>query len=323
MGKLWFWPVAFGAATGLAIRLIFQGDTYYAYNVMMASFTVLVPITVGAITIYVAERIARRSWSYYFWVAALANTLFVISTFVMLIEGLICTILAVPLFGLIGGVAGLVTGAVCRHFKRPRRTVLSVAALPLLLGAVEQHLPLPDTIDTVTSSRFIDASPEQIWQVLMEARDIRPEEIGSAWMYRIGVPLPLHATTEVRDGERVRHIAMGKGIRFEQVVVDWQPQRRVEWSYRFTPDSFPPQSLDDHVRIGGAHFDLHRTSYSLQPYTLGPGENGTLVTAEMTYRVSTHFNWYARPVARWLIGNFERHALRFYAGRAADLGDRS
>jgi len=308
---LWLWPIALGASTGLVLRIVFGGNTNEAFNAMMASFTLLVPVVVGAVTVYSAERIRRRSWAYYGWSAALANTLFVLGTFAIFIEGLICTILAVPLFAVIGAVAGVATGAVCRRSGRPRRSVLSVAALPLLLGGVEQHLPLPDTIDTVTRVRLVDADPDRIWQALTSADDIRPEEIGSAWMYRIGVPLPLSALTEERNGERVRHIEMGKGIRFDQVAVDWQPARRVEWAYRFTADSFPPRALDDHVLIGGEHFDILGTVYSLEPT-----EGGTRLTVRMTYRVSTHFNWYARLVARLLVGNFEETALEFYARRA-------
>lgn len=37
----------------------------------------------------------------------------------------------------------------------------------------------------------------------------------------------------------------------------------------------------------------------------------------MSYRVSTNFNWYARPIADFLVGNFETAALGFYAHRAA------
>jgi uncharacterized protein YndB with AHSA1/START domain len=135
--------------------------------------------------------------------------------------------------------------------------------------------------------------------------------MGGAWMYRIGVPLPLSAITEEINGERVRHIEMGKGIRFDQVIVDWEPERRVRYTYRFTPDSFPPHALDDHVRIGGEYFDLHDTEYVLEPTP-----DGTRLTVRMSYRVSTHFNWYARLVGRVLIGNFEKTALGFYARRA-------
>jgi uncharacterized protein YndB with AHSA1/START domain len=304
-------PLALGAGTGLVYRLIFMGGPFARFDAMLSAFVLLVPVVVGAVTVYAAERSRRRSWSSYFWSAALANVLFVLGTFLVVIEGIICTILAAPLFGVIGGIAGLGMGAVCRWTGHPRPTLLSVAALPLVFGTLEHHLPLPNTVDTVSAVRLIDAPPDRVWQAISHADDIQPEEMGGAWMYRIGVPLPLSAITEEINGERVRHIEMGKGIRFDQVIVDWEPERRVRYTYRFTPDSFPPHALDDHVRIGGEYFDLHDTEYVLEPTP-----DGTRLTVRMSYRVSTHFNWYARLVGRVLIGNFEKTALGFYARRA-------
>ena len=130
-------------------------------------------------------------------------------------------------------------------------------------------------------------------------------------MYRIGVPLPASGTADVRDGEHLRHIVMGKGIHFDQVAIDWRENESVTWSYRFAPDSFPPHALDDHVRVGGHYFDVGNTTYSLRP-----SGAGTLLEIRMNYRVSTRFNWYAGPVADLLIGNFEENILRFYARRA-------
>jgi uncharacterized protein YndB with AHSA1/START domain len=306
-----FWPLFLGVLTGLGFRFVFGDATPDALNVMMASFTLLVPIAVGAVTVFTAELSKRRTWRFYFWSAAIANMLFVMGTFIILVEGLICTILAAPLFAIIGGVAGLVTGAVCRRSGHAPPMVLSVTALPLLGGVLEHHSPLPDRVDTVTTVRVVNASPEQLWQAISLAEDIRPEELDSAWMYRIGVPLPHSAITVERADERVRHIEMGKDIAFDQVIVEWEPARRVRYTYRFTADSFPPRALDDHVRIGGDYFDLLDTEYSLEPV---PG--GTRMTARMGYRVSTNFNWYARFVARVLVGNFETTAIEFYARRA-------
>lgn len=93
------------------------------------------------------------------------------------------------------------------------------------------------------------------------------------------------------------------------MALEWQPERRVVWGYRFAPDSFPP--LDDHVRIGGDYFDLISTEYALERV-----DGKTRLTTVMTYRVSTHFNWYARLVAKAFIGNFEETALDFYARHA-------
>jgi uncharacterized protein YndB with AHSA1/START domain len=234
------------------------------------------------------------------------------------IEGLICAIVVLPLFAVLGGIAGIFMGAVCQWTGHPRSTLLSVLALPLVLGSLEHHVPLPNTVDTVTAVRLIDAPPDRVWQAILYADDIQPEEMGSAWMYRIGVPLPRSAVTVESNGERVRHIEMGKGIRFDQVVVEWEPERRVRYIYRFTPDSFPPHALDDHVRIGGDFFDLHDTEYLLEGRP-----DGTRLTVRMSYRVSTHFNWYARLVGRLLVGNFEKTALDFYARRAEGMAEPS
>lgn len=307
----WTVPLICGAIVGVALRLFFSGTPGEPYHAMESSFTLLVPILVGAVTVYMAERTERRSWSYYFFAAAAANALFVIGTMVIRVEGLICAVLAVPLFGFVGGLGGVLMGAVCRWTKWPRAAVYSFAALPLLLGGLEQNLPLPQDIRSVHRVRIVSASPERVWTHLTVARNIRSEEIGSAWMYRIGVPLPSSAVTELADGTQVRHLTMGKGIHFDQVAADWQPNQRVRWTYRFRNDSFPSGALDDHVKIGGQYFDVIDTEYALRKVNAG-----TEIRVTMRYRVSTAFNWYTQPIADFLVGNFEEAALRFYAIRA-------
>jgi hypothetical protein len=94
-------------------------------------------------------------------------------------------------------------------------------------------------------------------------------------------------------------------------VAERDRRRSVRWLYHFSADSFPPHALDDHVRIGGRYFDLIDTEYSLRTVS-----EGTELRVRMTYRVSTAFNWYARPLASFFVGNFEEAALAFYAHRA-------
>jgi hypothetical protein len=310
--RFWWWPLVAGALLGLVLRVvIFVGEPGAAYNAMMNSFMLLVPVAVGAVAVYVAERTKRRKWSYYFTAGIIANLLFVAGTLVIMIEGVICAFVVAPLFAIIGGLAGLLTGAIFRWARWPRPAVYSIAALPLIFGAIEQHLPLPNDIQSVERTVFVHATPDRIWPHLLSLPGIRPQEMDDGWMYRIGVPLPLSAATEHRDDELVRHIRMGKAVHFDQIATDWEPNRRVRWVNRYEPDSFPAGALDDHVRIGGHYFDIIDTEYSMREVS-----GGTELRARMRYRVSTHFNWYARPLARLLIGNFENTALAFYARRA-------
>ena len=69
--------------------------------------------------------------------------------------------------------------------------------------------------------------------------------------------------------------------------------------------------LDDHVVVGGYYFDVKDTSYALKP-----NGDGTELRITMGYRVTTQFNWYAEPWARFLLGNFEEVVLDFYRRRS-------
>jgi hypothetical protein len=308
-----WWPVGFGAAAGLVMRLIFWRSPGEAYSAMLASFILGSPLVVGVVTVYLAERDDRRTWMYYFAAPALATVLYVAGTLALLIEGVICAIVIVPVFALVGGLAGLVMGAICRMTNWPRGTFAGcVALLPLLGGSFEHRIPTAQRVRTQEREVFIAAPPAEVWRALMDTRDIRSEEVDGAWMYRIGVPTPREGVSELRDGERLRHIIMHKGVHFDQVAVEWQENRRVTWQYRFTADSFPAGALDDHARIGGQYFDVRESTSELIPV---PG--GTRLRLRMSYRVSTHFNWYAGPVADFLVGDFAEVILDFYARRAA------
>lgn len=293
------------------MRLVFWRAPGNPYAAMMGSFIYLVPMLVGIVTVYIAETQQRRSWGYYLWAPFLANVLFVVGTLVILVEGWICAVVIIPLFALLGSFGGLLMGIVCRVTNWPKQTLYSFVALPLILGGFETGLPLPERLSNVERSVTIDAPPSMVWQQIHNARDIQAEEVRSGWAYRIGVPMPLAGVSQQTPGGMVRKITMGKGIHFDQVVVDWQENRYVRWSYRFYEDSFPPHALDDHVRIGGMYFDFKDTEY-----TLTPRGNATELTIRMRYRVSTQFNWYADRVAQFLLGDVETVLLDLYRHRS-------
>lgn len=308
-------PLAGGLLCGVLLRWIFSAKPGSPFQTMAFAFVMLAPFVIGAVTVALAERERRRTWTYCFVAGMTANLLLVAGAFVTMIEGLICVVLAAPVFGILGGVGGLLMGAFCRLSGRPKHRVLGIAALPLLLGPLEHQLPLPNEVRTVERSLLVSASPEQVWLHLVDTPDIARDEIERAWMYRIGVPTPVSGRTELTPEGPVRRVRMGKGIRFDQIAREWEPGRRVRWVYRFDEHSVPPGALDDHVAIGGHHFDLVDTTY-----TLVPEGAGTRLHVGMTYRISTNYNWYVRPLADFLVGNFEEAVLELYAHRAAAGG---
>lgn len=136
-------PFIWGGAYGLILRLLFSGHVLAGMKLpgaMATSFAVVVPIAIGAITVYMAERKARRSFLVYIFAPWLSVTLFVAGTAIALIEGSICIAMAMPLFLLLGSFGGLVMGIVCRFRNDPIRTVQSIAILPFLFARHEGGL---------------------------------------------------------------------------------------------------------------------------------------------------------------------------------------
>lgn len=304
-------PFAAGALFGIAVRLLFSGEPGESYAVMLASFIYFAPFLVGAVTVYVAERTERRSWGYYAWSSFVANVLFVLGTMIILIEGLICAVVIAPLFGIVGMFGGLVMGLICRLTDWPKKAICGLGILPLVLGGLEPRAPVFERHSVVERSVFIDAAPEAVWQTIQRATEIRPEEVDSAWMYRIGVPLPVAGVTRETPAGRVRTITMGKSVHFDQVVTEWREARLMRVKYHYAEDSFPSYAMDEHVRLGGHYFDVTDTAYILTPRG-----QGTELAIQIRYRVSTPFNWYAGPFANVMFGDFEEVILNFYKRRS-------
>jgi len=307
----WFWPLLVGAAAALVLRIAFSGLPGQRFSAMLGSFIYLAPAVCGAVTVYMAERIERRSWGYYIWAPWVSTALFVVGTLLVFIEGIVCAVVIVPLFSVMGSLGGLAMGIVCRVTDWPRPALYGFAVLPLALGAVEPNWPNPEQISSTSRTLFIAAPAERVWHELNNAQGIRPSEVGDAWAYRIGVPMPVAGVTQDTPEGRVRKVQWQKDVHFDEIITEWQPLQRVKWRYRFSPDSFPAGALDDHVVIGGHYFDLRDSAY-----TLTPREGGTELRIDVSWRVSTRFNWYADRVAQFLLGDFSEHILRFYRARS-------
>jgi hypothetical protein len=307
-----------GAVYGLAMRLAFGmvpfgrfggSEAAGATGVMLSSFVMLVPFLLGAFAVY-ADRGRAGIWRAVFipWIPI---GLFVGGTAILLIEGSICIAMATPIFLCMGSIGGLIMWTVLRAYRPSRGTMGSLLLLPLLAGAWEQGQPLPPRVQVSTASVVIAAPPERIWHLINDAAGIRPDEMAQGLAYRIGVPYPQSALTVVENGQRVRKLRWDHGVHFDEPITAWEEDRYIAWRYSFLPGSIPADALDEHVQIGGRHFDLLDTSYRLTPQA-----GGTRLDIRVTYRISTRFNWYATTLGRVLVDDAARTILSFYQRRA-------
>ena len=305
-----------GAAYGIFAYELF-GKLYSrpadgASGLMLASFLAGVPLALGMLVGYLAIRRKKMGAASAGALATLSVSLFMIAAGAALREGTICIAMAAPLFIVLAAIgAGLgVLASSAGESKGPK--LLSVALIaPVFFGLAEEQITSPTARQTTIESIYIASKPEIIWRHLNYPLDIKPQELGDGFAYRIGVPYPIEARTlEERIGGK-RTLRWERGVTFDEEITAWEPNRHIAWIYKFHPDSFPPGSLDDHIVIGGRYFNLEGTSY-----TLHPEGAGTRLTIVVETSVTTNFNWYAGLWAKYLIADTAQAILQFYKTRS-------
>ena len=313
--KLWV-VFVLGALYGLVMRLVFGLPMMDSPHVkgstgpMLASFVVLVPILVGVFTVHAARK-RPPGLAFALFAPWVPTTCFALGSGLILIEGSICIAMALPIFWILSSLGGLLCWIVVKFVDVPQGGVNGLLLLPLLLAWPESQQPLPQDLQRSEAAVHIAAPPQAVWALINHATAVTPEEMRGGLAWTIGLPYPVEAVTHESDAGRVRKLRWASGIAFDEPITDWEENRRIAWTYAFTPDSFPPDTLDEHVLIGGRYFDLVDTAYHLVPE-----DGGTRLEIVVDYRVSTGFNWYAAPAGRLLVDDAAHAILHFYKHRA-------
>jgi hypothetical protein len=282
---------ATGVAYGLAARLVshFFPD-FSPSSVMTVGFICFFPFALGFIAVFLAEIGKRQglwTWVYRPWVP-LAGTM--LGMWVLLLEGLICIIMFIPLgmvLSSLGGVAGGLAGGALRTWRGRSASLACVMVLPFLVASWEKPVLWQENFHQVENTIDIHAPADVIWRNIERVPAIHTDELPVSWTSRIGFPDPVEATLSYEGVGGVRNATFAGGVLFLETVDVWKPQQRLAFSIH--AETVPSTVLDEHVRIGGPFFDVLRGEYRLEP--LGNGMVRLHLSSRQ--RLSTDFNWYA------------------------------
>jgi len=315
----WWWWVIAGAALGVVLRLLFGMLPSSMEGPMSIGFLAGTPFVVGALTVIGAPP-ERRTVLFLVFAPWATIGLMLLGCAVTLLEGSICLALMAPLFLVLASFGGVVMGVVLQFFAPQQSSRLgAIAILPLLMLVAEGRAPLPERDVELRREVVVDAPAAIIWNEILTARAIRADELPLSLVHLIGVPRPLEGVNvRTEDGE-VRYSRWERGVNFRGFVTSRKENESVTWRYVFDEHSFPAGSMDDHVAIGGRHFDLRDTSFHLVPMAAGR----TRLEVVAHYRISSSVNAYAVPAAAALGRDFLDTILGLYkrrSERAAQAG---
>jgi hypothetical protein len=261
---------------------------------MTIAFLAVVPFAMGYLIVAVFVLELRKdgrkiSWVMFFVLPIQSVILALTVALLLKFEGLICLIFAAPPISVFAIIGGLVAGFVHRGKENNKTTMLSVALAPLLVLAVELHIPEHFETRTVETSILIHAPAQTIWSNIEKVDTIQPDELPPSWARRIGFPRPIAATLSHEGVGGVRHASFAGGLVFTETIDHWDALHDLSFSIKANTNAIPPTTLDEHVTVGGPYFDVLEGQYTLEPLT------NDLIRLHLRSRerLSTHFNAYA------------------------------
>jgi len=301
-----------GLVYGIAIRLI-SGP-----GVMTLGFILAMPFALGFLAVFVVEREQAQKlgmWLRLPWVPLAAA---LVGMWLALIEGLICIAMFAPIALILASVGG-VAGGLCARALRTRRsqgiTLTCVAVVPFCIMPWEGPVFHRTVIREVENVIDIHAPPTVVWRNIERVPPIRTDELPVSWTRGVGFPDPVEATLSEEGVGGVRQASFKGGLLFVETVDAWQPQRRLAFTIR--ADRVPRATLDEHVTVGGAYFDVLRGEYRLE--TLANGV--TRVHLSSQHRLSTDFNWYAQLWTDAVMADLQRNILSVIRQRCEKAGN--
>jgi len=305
--------VAIPTVYAIILRLVFGLSTWVElFSVMSISFLFCLPTGVGALAIYLSTPEQVRKLWYRLFMPWIPVFIFLIITLLVALEGWACWLMVLPLFLIAASLGGLL-GGYFKLKKQSNNLHLSVLVLlPLIMSPIEVMVgSIPGTYKAYT---FIDinAPADVIWSHVTRVREIN-EAQDKGWLTKtLGFPRPVKAELNYEGVGAYREAIFTNGLVFHETVSEYIHQQKMVFSIKAYPHEIPSTTLDEHVVIGGAYFDVLNGTYELEKL------NDTTHRLHLYshFKLNTTFNFYASWWARWIMKDIQNNILQVEKQRA-------
>jgi hypothetical protein len=308
--------ILLGVFYGLFTRVLWSINSFNNFwQLVTLSFMFAMPSVIGFIRVYfelkIHPNLTYKKMSVIAWQPIF---IFLPVTFVTLLEGSICIIMALPGFLLFSSIGGLLAGWFHYRFKKSTPgTLLSVSILPFLLSPLELSLGRSPVIYEVSNSIEIQASASEVWNQITTVNSIHEDELPLSITHLIGVPKPIKADMNASGVGAIRVSHWEKNVIFKEVITQWVPNQSMQYSFDIDPNKIPDQALDQHVKLGGEFFSPMYGGYDIKKT-----KHGVVLSLKTTLRDNTNFGLYSRYWGELIFQDFHNTLLELIKNRAEE-----
>ena len=287
-------------------------------EVMSVSFLLLVPFVTGALINFFAPRERRGTAAFVFGYPSLYPLLALSIAFIVKIEGIICVLMAAPVFAFMSSLGAMAFWLVSRRIgaKRERGSLMGMLLLPVVAGPIEGSFE-PGVKGSVSESRIvIAASADTVWKNIIRVPKIGKKEIPLGLSALMGFPDPVEATLSHEGIGGVRRANFEGNVVFTETIDAWQENQKLSFSIVANTEEIPPTTMDEHMIVGGEYFDVLRGTYEIED--LGGGK--CLLRLTSHHVAVSHVNIYADLWGRILMRDIQNRILEVIRKRCETSG---
>jgi len=308
-----------GLAYGIVYGLIARGVIELEFNIfdakgsglMTMTFLFLVPFLIGLITTYKNREISSTTKVLSISMPLFAVLGVILITLIMQWEGIICVLMAIPIFAVTAMIGGYI-GIQLFERKPNQMNITLILLLPFLLAPLEQQLGLSQKIFSETTTILVEGNQQAIWDNITRVYYIKEAENKKSLFQFMGFPRPLEATLDTVAVGGVRIAKFDRGLFFTETVTKVIDQQFLEFTIEADPNSIPPKALDEHVLVGGQYFDVLKGSYEIIS-TSEPNIYEIKLTSQ--FRLSTNFNFYSGFWSKLIMRDIQNNILEILKAR--------
>lgn len=280
--------------------------TYFHKNVSV-SYIFILPLILGAIPVLFSTKEQLQAYKGYLLLPWGITMTFFFLAWSFGFEGMICLSIIVAPFLMLGTLGAFIFRIIKLKNDGKKGTKLYFSLLiPLVCLIIENNINSTNQIYEIKTNIIVNSDRENIWQNIVNVKDIEKREIGNHFIHLIGIPKPLNGEIDREEIGGVREITWEKGIKFEEKITAWKKGYGFSYDINVNPNSIPPRTLDEHVMIGGKYFDVIRGSYKIEEIS----KSNYKITLSCTYRVTTNLNLYSKLWADFILNDFNKMILK-------------
>jgi hypothetical protein len=297
---------------GWLVRLTFtSGKTTVDLSPLTCGFLFVVPLAMGALTVWLAPKELRGSYPYAIFMPWISVFIAAAGSIAMYLEAVICVLMALPLFMFFSSAGGVMVYWIHKAKNKPSQNALLglILLAPYLVTPFEMKIPAPDSYRYVENQIIIHAPASKVWEQIISIPRIAAEEQGFSIFHLFGVPKLLEAPLSYDGIGGTREITFENGLSFIETVTSWDEFNRVSFSISTDPKSTAPAPFN---MVGKKYFGVTEMNWWIEEL-----DNDTVILyLRSQHRLSTHLNSYAGIWTDFMMSNLQSYVLRMIKARA-------